>query len=223
MLPASYLEHTGAATQALTLAARLLARTPFFADTDEAASFLADVAGLYAASPSALPRSLALQQAAAREFSLALPETPASAAAVTGALMRRLGPRLQVALRAFSALAHADLASWNLPGLVVYRGLPETPPELRAGLRAGYADVSLAPVSSWTAHRPTAERRAGRHGLVLAALAPRERVLSCASLGLGDPEAQEVVVLGGAGTVRLFSADLLPAAPSGADDESESA
>jgi hypothetical protein len=206
---ADYLRHAQGTAHALGLAAHLLAsRTPFFDTDEEATSFLALVTGTYLASPSGLPRGLALQQAAAREFSLPLPRVPSGAEAVTGALVRRLGPRLQVALRALYAVTQADLASWNLPGLVVYRGLPQTPPDLRSALLAGYADTATAPLSSWTTERALAERRAGTRGVLLAALAPRERVLSCATLGLGDPTTAEVVVLGGEGTVRLFSAQL---------------
>ncbi|MEN6601774.1 MAG: DUF935 family protein [Bryobacteraceae bacterium] len=141
--------------------------------------------------------TLALQLAAETEFSLPRtswgkisPDVLPAAADV----IQRHGGALQSFLRTMYNRTQQWLENQGIASLNLHRGMAGAV----RGERSGIVEFRTRGISSFTTDLGIAVDYAGEDaGCILSVQVPRERVLSTAVTGLGDPKAKEVVVLAG--------------------------
>lgn len=141
--------------------------------------------------------TLALQLAAEQQFSLpptAWVTISPEAFPAAKQMLERHGGALGSFLRAMYDRTQRWLADQGIASLNLHRGMAGAV----RGERSGIVGFRMRGISSFTTDLAIAWDYTGQEaGCVLSVQVPRERVLSTAMTGLGDPKAKEVVVLAG--------------------------
>lgn len=152
------------------------------------------------------PKSLAMQEAAQDEFGLkgtaGWNQTDLSndTRAKTDDDYAKNGDLYRAFLRAQYESTQEYLAKNGVKELGLYRGVKGITPEQATQLR---------PLSAWSYSLSEAQNFAwgGGAGLLLAAMVPADRVLSCARTGIGCLNEKEVVVLGNGDGEKITTAE----------------